>query len=267
MSFVAKQCEFKKRISMVFCFIGCFLVVTMTSYAKEAPHVVLLNNELVLKTNMEKREVPQKWNGDVRKIVYLTFDDGPSKRSLDFIKILQEYDVLATFFYIGTNIERFSETVQSVYDAGFYIGLHTMTHDRQIIYNKENPNALIQELIEEQTLLESVIGERPTLFRPPYGSVPGINEEMANLLAENGYKIWDWTIDSKDWKQKSGEAILETIKQQTNAPIEIVLMHEKEQTLEALPSIIEFFKEQGYEFRMYQQNHHLVHNFLKDPRL
>lgn len=226
-----------------------------------------LNNNLPSHDYFKKRQIPLKWNGKERKVVYLTFDDGPSKRSEAFIEILQQYDVPATFFYIGSNVSRYADTVKAVHEAGFYIGLHSMTHDRKIIYNPETPDALTQELIQEQELLEEIIGIRPTLFRPPYGSVPGITPEMANSLVEHGFKIWDWTIDSKDWKQKSSNGILETIQKQTNAPIEIVLMHEKELTLEALSSIIEFYQSQGYEFRMYNPNQHLVYNFLKDSRL
>ena len=256
-----------KKIMCCLCLMILFIGNSFVMRADARILLEQINNNLPDHSYFQEREIPLKWNGKELIVVYLKFDDGPSKLSEEFIEILQRYDVKATFFYIGSNVSRYPDTVKAVHEAGFYIGLHSMTHDRQIIYNPDTPEALTQELLQEQDLLEGIIGVRPTLFRPPYGSVPGITPAMADSLIEHDFKIWDWTIDSKDWKQKSANEILETIKKQTNAPVEIVLMHEKELTLEALANIIEFYRSQGYEFRMYDSNHHLINNFLKDNRL
>ena len=81
-------------------------------------------------------------------------------------------------------------------------------------------------------------------------------------------KIWDWTIDSNDWVLKDNpNQIVETIKKGTKNDIEVVLMHEKIQTLQALPEIIAFYREQGYKFGVYNDADHFELNFQNDIRL
>ncbi|MDR4369453.1 polysaccharide deacetylase, partial [Bacillus cereus] len=89
-----------------------------------------------------------------------------------------------------------------------------------------------------------------------------------NQIVEAGIKVWDWTIDSNDWKLKGNpQQIIENVKRTTTEDVEVVLMHEKPQTLQALPEIIKFYKEKGYEFGVYNEADHFQLNFQKDQRL
>ncbi len=85
-------------------------------------------------------------------------------------------------------------------------------------------------------------------------------QEIHNQIVEAGIKVWDWTIDSNDWKLKDNPT-------QIIEDVEVVLMHEKAQTLQALPEIIKFYKEKGYEFGVYNDADHFRLNFQKDQRL
>ncbi|PGR32094.1 polysaccharide deacetylase family protein, partial [Bacillus thuringiensis] len=71
------------------------------------------------------------------------------------------------------------------------------THDFKKLYTNQE---YVKEMKEDQSLIRNVIGNTPKLTRPPYGSMPGLNESLRNEVVGNDLKVWDWTIDSLDWK-------------------------------------------------------------------
>jgi len=202
------------------------------------------------------------------KVVYLTFDDGPSELTDQFLDILLEEDVKATFFMQGTNLEKdhLQESVKRTTKEGHYIGGHSMTHEFNTLYKDFQ---FVPEMSETLALIHEITGTTPNLVRPPYGSAPGLkSDQIRNEIVEAGLKVWDWTIDSNDWKLKDNPAkIVESIKNGTNSDREVVLMHEKPQTLAALPQIIEFYKTQGYQFVVYDEANHFYLNFQNDTRM
>lgn len=210
----------------------------------------------------DEKEVP------AGKVVYLTFDDGPSKLTGQFLDVLREHDVKATFFMQGTNLqkEHLQENVKHATDEGHYVGAHSMTHEYRKLYKE---NQFVPEMKETLALIHDITGTTPNLVRPPYGSAPGLNsEQMRNQIVADGIKVWDWTIDSNDWALKNNPAqIIENIKNGTTKDKEVVLMHEHAQTLAALPGIIAFYKEQGYTFAVYDEENHFDLNFQNDARL
>lgn len=202
------------------------------------------------------------------KIVYLTFDDGPSQWTGKFLDVLQEQGVKATFFMQGSNLKRTSlqSDVKRAVREGHYVGGHSMTHQYKKLYEQ---GEFVSEMQETLSLIHELTGENPHLVRPPYGSAPGLNDEqIRDQIADAGIKIWDWTIDSNDWNLKDHpEQIVENVKQATKVDLEVVLMHEKPQTLQVLPDIIAFYREAGYEFGVYDDTEHFHLNFQKDHRL
>ncbi|MGL4337825.1 MAG: polysaccharide deacetylase family protein [Turicibacter sp.] len=257
----------KNKIVTLACLVVIVLAQSMTIQAKEVVELQVLNEITPIALKLDKRKVPEKWNGKQRKIVYLTFDDGPSKNTQSILNILEQYNIEATFFVIGSNVMKRPEDVKRVSDKNHFIGLHTMTHDRKIIYNLDTPYALVNELNQLQEILEPIIGKKPQLLRPPYGSHPGIKPPIADSLVENDYKVWDWTVDTLDWKYKSTEDIMNYVKQQTDSPTEVVLMHEKDISVAVLPQVIEYYLNLGYEFRPYNPENHLMINLIHDDRL
>ncbi|MEC3249561.1 polysaccharide deacetylase [Bacillus cereus] len=221
----------------------------------------------------KKKETPpakqKKPDGKpVGKVVYLTFDDGPSEFTGKFLDVLKEQHVASTFFMQGSNLQNtaFQENVKRAVKEGHYIGAHSMTHNSDKLYKKEQ---FVTEMKETLALIHNITGTTPKLVRPPYGSAPGLKgQDIRNKIVEAGIKVWDWTIDSNDWKLKGNpQQIIENVKRTTTEDVEVVLMHEKLQTLQALPEIIKFYKEKGYEFGVYNEADHFQLNFQKDQRL
>ncbi|MHA6261014.1 polysaccharide deacetylase family protein [Sporosarcina sp. CAU 1771] len=225
--------------------------------------------EIPLNQEKEKNEELAKTEEEpVGKVVYLTFDDGPSNLTDQFLDILHEQGVKATFFMQGSNLkkEHLQESVKRATQDGHYIGGHSMTHEFNRLYKD---NQFVPEMNETLALIHEITGMNPTLVRPPYGSAPGLkSEQIRNQIVDAGLKVWDWTIDSNDWKLKDNpNVIIENIKNATNSDREVVLMHEKPQTLAALPAIIEFYKNLGYKFVVYDEANHFYLNFQNDVRL
>ncbi|MBH0321356.1 polysaccharide deacetylase family protein [Bacillus cereus] len=221
----------------------------------------------------KKKETPpakqKKPDGKpVGKVVYLTFDDGPSEFTGKFLDVLKEQHVASTFFMQGSNLQNtaFQENVKRAVKEGHYIGAHSMTHNSDKLYKKEQ---FVTEMKETLALIHNITGTTPKLVRPPYGSAPGLKgQDIRNKIVEAGIKVWDWTIDSNDWKLKGNpQQIIENVKRTTTEDVEVVLMHEKLQTLQVLPEIIKFYKEKGYEFGVYNEADHFQLNFQKDQRL
>ncbi|MCU4821359.1 polysaccharide deacetylase [Bacillus cereus] len=217
-------------------------------------------------TSLAKQKRPD--GKPVGKVVYLTFDDGPSELTGKFLDVLKEQNVASTFFMQGSNLQNtgFQENVKRAVKEGHYIGAHSMTHNSDKLYKK---GQFVPEMKETLALIHNITGTTPKLVRPPYGSAPGLKgEEIRNQIVEAAIKVWDWTIDSNDWKLKGNpQQIIENVKRTTTEDVEIVLMHEKPQTLQALPEIIKFYKEKGYEFGVYNEADHFQLNFQKDQRL
>lgn len=212
-----------------------------------------------------KKPIPKLPEG---KIVYLTFDDGPSQFTNQLLDVLKEHDVPATFFMQGINLQQkaLQASVKRTVEEGHYIGAHSMTHDFQKLYKE---NQFVSEMQKTLALIQEITGQASNLVRAPYGSAPGLNSTAArDQMAALDMKLWDWTIDSEDWAfPKNPAKILANVKASTHLDTEVVLMHEKQQTLTILPEIIAYYKSQGYSFVAYHEAHHFSLNFQNDGRL
>lgn len=202
------------------------------------------------------------------KVAYLTFDDGPSKYTDDIVAILNEHGIHATFFVIGNQIKGYEGSIKAASEQGNYIGLHSMTHNKKILYNSGSSANFLKEFKKVQGMVEDITGTAPWLIRAPYGSKPQIGKEFRNDIVKAGFKMWDWTIDSKDWKYTGKpDKIMQEVKRQVHRDVEVILMHEKEQTVETLPQIIQYLTDKGYAFAVYKPEQHFSVNFAGDSRL
>lgn len=180
------------------------------------------------------------------KIVAITFDDGPHPRyTAEILDILAEYDVKATFFVIGKNIEQYGSLVRRAAEEGHEIGNHTYTHatlshlDRAI---------LEREISDSEGLIEEYTGRRPTVFRPPGGKSSPLVEA---IVTQNGGKIILWDVDTRDWSGRASAEIVETVVNET-VPGSIILFHDyavgKSTTVEAIKEILPRLCAAGYQF-------------------
>lgn len=186
------------------------------------------------------------------KVVYLTFDDGPSKWTDDVLDILKKADVPATFFLLGEQAKRFPEIVNRINEAGHSIGNHTYNHKYDELYSSFG--VFWSQIKETEEVLRNITGTRTPLVRAPGGTYGHFDANYFKLLEQGGYKVFDWNLDSGDSKRKgvpASEIVKNVISAKQRNSMNI-LMHDgagHEETVKALPKIIEYYKSLGYEFR------------------
>ena len=153
--------------------------------------------------SQEKETINESYNS--RKVAYITIDDGPSKYTDDILRILDKYKVKGTFFLIDRNMKIYPEKVKKIVESGNTAGLHSVSHDIHKLY-KTSISAKEEFDLNNQTFYE-ITGRYSNLVRLPYGSKPYASKESYNNLVNAGYKIWDWNIDTQDWKSSSSEIV------------------------------------------------------------
>ena len=186
-----------------------------------------------------------KSNEETKKIA-LTFDDGPHPRYTErILDILDKYNVKATFFVIGVNIENYPETLKSIYSRGHEIGNHSYDHSNEKNFGREYAES---EILKCEELIYKETGIIPRLFRPPQGQYSCDVEKIVN---EKNYSIILWSIDTRDWEHTPPERIKNIIDKNLSGG-DIILMHDytsgKNTTCDALELIIPSLLSRGYEF-------------------
>lgn len=193
-----------------------------------------------------KEVIPDSQLHEGKKLVYLTFDDGPSTYTDEILDILKEYDVKATFFVLAK--DGYDEQYQRIIDEGHTLALHSYTHQYSQIY--DSPEAFRQDITLLSDYLYEKTNYRCEFYRFPGGSSNTIiqfdKNECFDILEEEGLVYFDWNVTSKDASsyRLSSQAIvsnvLSGVGQSSNASV--VLLHDasdKYTTVEALPEIIE----------------------------
>lgn len=185
--------------------------------------------------------------GDGRKKVYLTFDDGPSTGTEEILTILRQYNVKATFFVVGKEDEYSMEMYEKIVEEGHTLGMHSYSHQYSTIYQSVEDFAKDIERLEK--LLKEATGEDVKLFRFPGGSsnlVSNIGmQEFIKYLNDEGITYFDWNVSSGDATSKSlePEALVQNVIQDVGIyRNSVVLMHDavdKPNTVEALPMLLE----------------------------
>lgn len=197
-----------------------------------------------------------------KKVVYLTFDDGPSKYSKDILNVLKKYNVRATFFTTGTSIENSNEELNDVlresYTYGNSIGNHTYSHDYNKLYPSKSLNlkAFQDDLDKNLYLLKNVLGEdfETNVVRCPGGSMSWNNmDSLKKHLDKSGKAYIDWnslTGDSSSKNKDINTMIENAITTSKDKNLVVLLMHETNKlTSEYLDDIIKYYHSNGYEFK------------------
>lgn len=186
------------------------------------------------------------------KIAYITIDDGPSKFTDGILSILDSNNVKATFFMIEGNMRQYPEQLKRMAEDGHSMGFHSVTHDIKKLY--KSTESTVDEFDKCKSTLYKITNVDSNLMRIPYGSKPYTPEEAYNSLVSKGFKIWDWNLDTEDWKSTT-DLILNNVNKYAGHNNEIVLlMHEKEQSVRALQGIIDKLKEKGYTIMPISEN-------------
>jgi len=221
---------------------------------KEAERLAKLPNL----TDVGKNNLANIYNSETKR-VFLTFDDGPSKSvTIPILDILKQENIKATFFLLGSRVDLYPEIVKRQYDEGHYLASHGYSHIYSQIY--ASPQSVLDEYNKSLASIRNAIGApefNPHLFRFPGGYKGGkyakIKEQAAGILGENGVLNIDWnalTADSAGAKTTE-EFIAELEKEVPKYNSVVVLMHDngtKQATAEALPTIIQYFRDRGFQF-------------------
>ncbi|MBP1863066.1 peptidoglycan/xylan/chitin deacetylase (PgdA/CDA1 family) [Clostridium tetanomorphum] len=197
------------------------------------------------------------------KIAFLTFDDGPSPNNTrKILKILKENDVKATFFIVGTKGEANPQILRELSNNGMCILPHSYSHSYKDIYSSSN--SYFNDLNKCIDVIKRITGTAPL----PYTRLPGGSDNLVSNpenLRTIRNKLNAKGIDYVDWNVSSGDASEETVTTSTiknnvfnqckNNNFSVILMHDtyyKNTTVEALPYTIKHLKEQGFEFRTFE---------------
>ena len=179
-----------------------------------------------------------------RKIVALTFDDGPSEYTPEFLRVLRDKHVNGTFFEIGQEMAGREATMRQILAEGNEIGDHTMHHVEYPGYS---------EIAEAGARIQAYTHFKPCLFRPPGGAV---DSSVISTAGGLGMRSITWDVDPMDWSTPGTGAIYSTIVD-TTRPGSIILMHDgggnRSETLAALPQVIDTLRSRGYSFETVTQ--------------
>ncbi|MDQ6422535.1 polysaccharide deacetylase family protein [Paenibacillus sp. LHD-117] len=182
-----------------------------------------------------------------KKLVALTFDDGPdSKYTTAILDTLKEKGVKATFFVVGQQVAKYPEVLRRIANEGHTIGNHSQNHKD---LKKQDKAGILSQIDQTDQAILEVLGEVPTLFRAPYGSV---SDTLKQVLKNKGRRLAGWTVDTRDWAGTSVSEMRELIIHDTK-PNGIILMHSFggkhiKNTVQMLPDVIDDLRELGYTF-------------------
>lgn len=183
-----------------------------------------------------------QWNVETdEKVIYLSFDDGPTPEVTDWVlDILDEYYAKATFFCIGRNVEKHQDVFQKIIKKGHAYGNHTYSH-------LNGWRSSVQEYVEDVDLAGQLIPGK--LFRPAYGR---ISSKQIKVLKTQGYRLILWDVLSEDYNRRNSPKRCFGYVKKYASPGSIVVFHDslkaKRNLYEALPLVLEYFAKLGYRF-------------------
>jgi peptidoglycan/xylan/chitin deacetylase (PgdA/CDA1 family) len=176
--------------------------------------------------------------------IAMTFDDGPSAvLTPKLLDLLAAHQIKATFFVIGENVAEHPEIVARAAREGHEIANHSWSHPN---FGKMSRESVRSQVQRTDDAIKSATGKRPTLLRPPYGSIT--EKEKRWIHDEFGYDIILWDVDPLDWKRPGPTVVRSRILKETR-PGSIVLSHDIHPgTIEAMPSTLDQLEAKGFKF-------------------
>lgn len=196
----------------------------------------------VVTASTTERKIPIYCVEKNEKKVSISFDAAwGNEQTNTLLDILKEKNVKATFFLVGSWVDKYPDSVKDIAKEGHDIGNHSDTHAH---LPQLTDSDIKKELEDCNNKVKKLTGKSPTLFRPPYGDY---NNNVVSVT--NGINMYcvQWDIDSLDWKDPTPQQMVERIKNNLKNG-SIILMHNgAKNTPEALPTIIDTIKSEGYE--------------------
>ncbi|WP_134698933.1 polysaccharide deacetylase family protein [Ammoniphilus sp. YIM 78166] len=187
------------------------------------------------------------------KIALLTFDDGPKGVvTLQILDILDKYGAKSIWFVNGFNYgwdykpnpqkeEQFITLIKEIHARGHIVANHTWEHQN---LRKLTPEKQRQEILSMNTLLESITGEKPKYFRPPFGAY---TDAQKQVMRDEGMQWMNWSVGSLDWELKEPQQVVQQVVSTMHNGANI-LLHDFPITAEALDPLLKELSDQGYKF-------------------
>lgn len=224
---------------------------TVVPTSRFAAHIQQENAEHTDKVKKEKTKA------QVKKVAYLTFDDGPSENTKKILKTLEEKKAVATFFLIGKEItDERKATVKEITKKGNAVGVHTYCHEKNQLYC--NAQSFYEDFEQASGVIRQITGEKPMLHRFPWGSNNGYVKSYVDELHENlqkkGVRSFDWNVSGEDSLSPyvAQETIFQNVKKDlTRYEQPIILLHDAaamNNTAAVLGRIIDYIRDEGYTF-------------------
>lgn len=245
--------ENKKKM---ICLAGLTLLTAAAILGFERKQVKRYTETLSVNVTTQPASAVPKGAATSQPVVYLTFDDGPSCLTQQYLDILKKHDIPATFFLIGQQVEEMPEVVERELKEGHEVGVHTYTHESCDIY--QSCEAYYEDVHKVKDLLEEKFRYQPKLWRFPWGSancyIRSYKEEIVERLHEEKMEFADWNVSAEDSVGHPGvESILANVKKDAfRVQDPVVLMHDSgsnRATLDSLEAVITMFEEKGYRFQ------------------
>ena len=206
------------------------------------------------------------------KVIYLTFDDGPSKHTQRLLDLLEQYDAKATFFVVNTGYNM-KKLLNAIVDGGHGIAIHSKTHDYSKIYSSEE--AFFDDLYAMQKIIKDYTGVTTTMMRFPGGSsntiskkyCTGIMTRLTQAVKDQGFQYFDWNVSSGDagGTKDTAQVVSNVINGIGNKQYAVVLQHDIHGfSVDAVEQILIWGINNGYTFQALTPNspicHHGVNN-------
>ena len=198
------------------------------------------------------------------KVIYLTFDDGPSGYTGELLDVLKKYNVKATFFVTGNGSDA---AIKREYDEGHTVALHTYSHNYGQVY--ASMDAYFTDLNKINDRVERITGHRSTIVRFPGGSSNTVSRStrcimtaLAYELENRGYVYYDWNVSSGDagGTTDTNQVYSNVVRGLGNGRY-VVLQHDsKGYSVRAVESIIQYGLSHGYTFERLEQNSMTCHH-------
>lgn len=198
-------------------------------------------DKIISKENLSGRQLDIQNAFDQKKLIAITFDDGPGVYTQFLLDELEKREVPATFFILGLSTKNHSDLLSNI-SKNNEIALHGYSHR---LFTKLSNEEVLEEIHKTEEIIKTCTNISPKIVRAPYGS---LNNKIKSLLKENGYTFVNWTVDSKDWSYRNVEKTYNHVLKNVKGN-DIILMHDIYKTsVDASIKLIDYYISKGYMF-------------------
>lgn len=232
----------KRIVGVIVCLLFlcvCGYEANLTRIRLEVEAVKEQERQLQFELEAKVKEEELKKQVDPSKpMVALTFDDGPGQYTERLLNLLERYNAKATFFMVGENVSKYPEAIKRMKELGCEYGNHTYSHKD---LTKLKSDKIKSQLEKTDLAVKKIVGEGPTLIRPPYGAVNKTLRQTADR------PLVLWSMDTLDWKYKDAKRTTKYVMKRVEDG-EIILLHDiHKTTVDAMETLIPKLVDEGYQ--------------------